>query len=365
MYEILLPMGVEFKRAAVEFDEFESVKKQTPNINGYTVLWYESTPFTFDLGRFTSQLNAPKNIYPSLDKNPFTNAQKCIKNENLKIAFDRASVPSKYYVDEAKHINYKPLKQHDEFIVAFNQDLKRCLNEMVAAHVYINLFKLKAQEYELCYYQVTNSFVLKSNRDLYPSTVQQPNIRANHAYSSQFLVDCIMCNWDVYIDNNTILVDRELYRVHVDGCLQFVTRGENRTSFNLIKPNDHDILFKNSTIDFDFSEQNIKANSKRLSDAKSRFDKFEQDALVKFESTIKELDCSSTLHAKYILFVSNQLQQIRKRLDYYVGNGERILNSFTQMQKGGAQEPTTITHLATTNDDQHYKFGNMVALLST
>ena len=215
---------------------------------------------------------------------------------------------------------------------------KRCFNEMLAAYTYNNLFKLGTLQYTLMYYTNGNVFVLcsKINKNI---TTAEKNAggRKNTEYykkftrlmSNEFLVDCIMCNWDAYCECNCLVINDTTLRVDVGGCLNYRAMGEERMFFKFKdSPNDHISILEYNAEIIKIDDEMITSNIALITDAFLRFEDFQVNAIIYFSKMLdNNMNLDVTVKEPLRTFIIESIGNIRARLLYYRDNGETILNT--------------------------------------
>ena len=145
--------------------------------------------------------------------------------------------------------------------------------------------------------------------------------------SSEFLVDCIMCNWDAYTDCNCLVLNDATFRVDVGGCLQYRAMGEERVSFDNI-PDDHESILAYNAQYITFDPESIGHNMLLVKTAFSNFGEFQTNVISDFSKLISKMLFTDEQKTKFNAFIAKSIRVIKQRLEYYRDNGDTILNSY-------------------------------------
>ena len=141
--------------------------------------------------------------------------------------------------------------------------------------------------------------------------------------SNEFLVDCIMCNWDAYGQCNSLIIEGKSIRVDVGGCLNYRAMGANRESF-LTNIDDHDTIPKNNPDFFKFDDITIQNNMELINTANDKFKTFKSAAMKSFTNIITKINLprDSGTASDYVTFINNSIDIIKQRLAFYHKNGK-------------------------------------------
>ena len=260
------------------------------------------------------------------------NPNNIIREEITKIETNQGT--SIIYRNTSRTMYYKRIVKDD---MEFNEMFKRGLNEMLAAYTYRELFGLNTFEYTMMYYPIDDVFVLcsKYKKEISIAEEQEkskdPLIQEKYIQSFQqkmseeFLVDCIMCNWDAYGECNTLIIDEKTFRVDVGGCLNYRAMGDERESIKT-NINEHESIPIYNPKVFKFDDEIINCNIKLIDTAHEKFNDFRTNVMKKFTNMITNMKLPLGSASDYITFIENSIDSIRKRLLFYTNNGRAILN---------------------------------------
>ena len=341
--QLVFPIGVEFVEAQQPFLEIANNKTS----DNHTLHWYTNKPYTFELQNIKRALGK-KSEYPKTDFIKKTYKSNIIQRDTELKAVSMGS--SIMYIDSRTHtFNKKAVKIaiHEPF----NQSFKRCLNEMLAAYTFEHLFELQTLDFKLVYSELHNVLLLQSvinNNIQRAEQVALTNAGATVLKTSmgnEFLIDCIMCNWDAYVNGNCLIIDdpsglTKTFRVDVGGCLKYRAMGEDRFGFVKGKvPSDHETILRHTGMKL--IEENIKSNMDIIANSSSKFADFKITAMLHFGKIINMMNMDKSLIEKYTTFVNDTIDIIGYRLGYYLKHGETHLKTIIASQVGGAIEPHT------------------------
>lgn len=332
--QLVFPIGVEFVEEKTAFLNITDNK----TLGNHTLHWYTNKEYTFNLDDLDTALSKPS-IYPKTDFIKLNHDHIIQQDTVLQAAKMGSSI---IYIDTInKTYNKNPVKIaiHEPF----NQSFKRCLNEMLAAYTFSELFGLQTLDFKLMYSVSHKLLLLQSQiNEQIPdaekiASTNDGETKLKAAMANEFLIDCIMSNWDAYVNGNCLIIADKLFRVDVGGCLKYRARGEDRFTFaNNSVPTDHDTIIQHSGMNI--SESNINANMGKLNIAKSKFDEFKIKAIVKMDEIINMMNMDESLFETYINYVTDIIETLRYRLEYYITYGNQILSqiiSKQEKQKGG------------------------------
>ena len=234
----------------------------------------------------------------------------------------------------------------------FNQVFMRIINEMIAAYVYINVYKIGAVEFKMC---LMDDIIGLQSKEI--SYVKYSNAAQYDKLINEFFIDCILCNSDMYFHDNTVLVNERSFRIDVGGCLRYRGLGDLNLSFESL-PNDHinimqsilsipkrerEIIMK-AFQDIQYEVKNISIiytrDIQELYNVKSDICNFlhnyttdpaKKTYLGKFWNfplidVIKSSSLEDNLKIKYITYILETFIIIAKRNNYYVNSRIKIIN---------------------------------------
>jgi len=264
-------------------------------------------------------------------------------------------------------------------------NLKCILNELIASHMYSNLFGVKSQSYDPILFTKTDvSFIsyFRSNKStssysmLFKSEYNEGiknfetfgNNKAVFTYGTRsmnyndsnltqcafleykhFLINCIAANWDAFKNFNTVIINDDLFYVDVGGALAYRAQGNPKIDWvNPTKdpPTEH-LSYNFLLIPNNASTSGCILNDDQIEDIKyfnktkvdSIFNNFKSykttlnpNPINKLLNLVKDQDVLSELKK----FIENVLDIVGNRIEYYHTHCDQILDSkFGKIQAGG------------------------------
>ena len=335
--EIILPFGITFR-------VINSIKYYSSNGGIINIIICECDTYIQ-----LSIINQLK--YPTIDEVNFSNVSTYYSDSdstieyiinNLKVFYNSRTKES------FKIVVTRPITV-DNIKPSFNQIFRRIINEALSSYIYKTIYDINAIEFELAIFSHnTKQFCLKS-RDMNHSKLSRPSEYL--MLINEYLIDCIMCNSDGYVDNNIVICDKKSFRMNVSGCMRYLSYGMWNQNFSNENPNDHVEIpklatFKNVLVNAFINPNptiNIKIPAKIDENAIGELNELINDkdfniiyiSKYKFINTafafpvvlnIKNSNLSNGLKQEYIKYILETFMIIAIRNNYYNFNGNSIIN---------------------------------------
>lgn len=340
--QILLPPG-----ATIRVNEIRKVMNQT-------WIYCEAAPYEQEVfDALNSVILKPcfKKYNLSMLKNKKQSAiefRPIVASPNLvPLTFDRSSsVFYTYYESDTEYIVKYIVKQSNKIGVLYNpnQIFKRVLNEVLASQVYKRVYDCQSLDLKI--------MVLKEGSDYTPYIISrrlegiQYNTNDSNAdiFMTDFLVDCIMGNWDTFKRNNIGYLTEKSEPIHTDvgGAMGYRGKGDENLQFRInIEPVDH--LTISRQLEFKELQKLVSPNVRRQILKKIQIDNFierVQQVKADFVGYLKQIKDEET-QKHYINFLSNLMDALVYRHNYYLMNAKRILSDLgmhvsSSPQQGGS-----------------------------
>lgn len=268
--EVVIPMGTKFRTTQqtvygtyviIECECVENVLIKAGKLESFCTnfITHASRPKTITLNDKNVEGQPKKTCINGTP--PFNGIKIAEIGLEHKAYFDLGSSPMFKVGDKV----YKYPLKHNQVNFHINQNIKRLLNEMLAAFIYKIVFNCDTQSYNAVRVEQTKKPTKKPNAVspfndndyvLYLESSYRDeitNYRNNHdnkktlynAQRKEVLIDMVMANWDAYNNNNTIIINDKILRVDVGGCLNYRGKGDLNYSFSYESPVDKDVFILN------------------------------------------------------------------------------------------------------------------------